>query len=386
MRRVAGDPRLRWRAAFWLGVLAVVTAALVQVRGDIEQSHVVLTLLLVVLGGSAGGGRALGYTLAIAGFLVIDYFFQPPFGLLTVDKSLDWVVLVAFLSTAFVATELLARARREADVARGHAAEIAALSAEQARLAEEARAARYLREVNRAKDEVLATVSHDFRTPITTIKVLAQRSSGGSDSTAAAIEEQADRLSELVTNVLDLSRIRAGAVTLDIQLNTVEDLLGAAIRRAEGIRRGREVFHHLDVTAPAFIGRFDFVQSLRIVGNLIDNALRFSPADGKVELTTTAIDDRIVIRVADRGPGIADAERGRIFEPFYRPARQAPDGGRAGLGLSIARQLAELQGGSLDVEARSGGGSVFVLTLPGTMITDVSFGDDPGSYEGEGCV
>nr|MDQ2668013.1 DUF4118 domain-containing protein [Gemmatimonadota bacterium] len=116
----------RW--CFWLFMLAVVTAALLAVRGDIEQSHAALVLLLVVLGGSAGGGRTLGYVLAVLGFLLIDYFFQAPYGLLSVGKALDWVVLSAFVASAFVTTELLARAKEEADTARARTDEVASLS------------------------------------------------------------------------------------------------------------------------------------------------------------------------------------------------------------------------------------------------------------------
>ena len=367
MPTIKAAPVARW--AFWLIGLVVVTLVLLDSRGEIDQSHVVLTYLLVVLGGSAGAGRRLGYTLAIAGFLLIDYLFQPPYGLLSVGKTLDWVVLLAFLATAFVATELLTRARAEAERARQRAAEIEALSAERMRLAREAEAMERLREASRAKDEVLATVSHDLRTPITTIKLLAQDASRRGEPAAAAIEEQAERLALLVTNVLDLSRIRAGAIALDIQLNTVEDLLGAAIRRTEGVRP-RRIVYHPDLDAPTLVGRFDFVQSLRILGNLIDNALRYSPPDEVVEIETPRDPAAVVIRVADRGPGIPAQEAARIFEPFYRPRSQAPDAGHSGLGLSIAKQLAELQQGSVTYEPRPGGGSVFVLRLPAATLTD----------------
>src|SRR5215813_13412099 len=109
---------------FWCAMMAIVAATLHSVRGDIDQSHVSLTLLLVVLGGSAGGGRPLGYTLAVLGFLIIDYFFQPPYDLISVGKPLDWVVLGAFLAAAFVATELLMRAREESAAARARGHEI----------------------------------------------------------------------------------------------------------------------------------------------------------------------------------------------------------------------------------------------------------------------
>jgi K+-sensing histidine kinase KdpD len=339
----------RW--LFWLVVLALTTMVLVAARADIEQSHVALTLLLVVLGGSAGGGRALGYALAILGFVLIDFYFQAPYGFLSVGKTLDWVVLVAFLASAFVATELVSQARDEAKTAR--------------RLAVEADQAAELREANRVKDEVLATVSHDLRTPLTTIKLLAQAAAGRGEPAAAEIEEQADRLAQLVTNVLDLSRIRAGGITLDLVLNTAEDVIAAAVSRTGGTVRDQRIVATVDLDEPALVARFDFVHTTRILGNLIDNALRYSPAEGRVEVTAVRNGAWLVIHVADRGPGIPMAERERIFDAFYRPRSIAPDAGHAGLGLSIARRLAELQGGTVDVSPREGGGSVFTLRLPG---------------------
>jgi two-component system sensor histidine kinase KdpD len=505
------DRNLPARWAFWLGMLVIAATVMLWVRGQIDQSHVSLTLLLVVLGGSAGGGRPLGFTLAVLGFLIIDYFFQPPYDLISVGKPLDWVVLGAFLAAAFVATELLTRAREESQAARRRGDEIASLSligsqtlrfarpedalvaitdlvqetlksrrtairlfdengklasdavaasgvdaiddeskrlemialdpveehaayaaaelpdgsilrapldrvasdhyivslivplmvesrrvglmyirrhgepreldpptrrflsalgyyaalgAERLRLAREMERANALREESRAKDEVLATVSHDLRTPLTTIKLLAQRATARGEASGEPIEAEVDRLADLVTNVLDLSRIRAGGVRLDVELNTAEDLVGAAIRRAAGIAQDRSIVPHLDFDSPALTGRFDFVQSLRIVGNLIDNALRYTRAGGEVEVHATREGEWLAIRVADRGPGIPIAERERIFEPFYRPRSESPDVGHAGLGLSIARRLAELQGGRLDYEPRVGGGSVFTLVLP----------------------
>lgn len=503
----------RW--CLWLVTLALVTAALLVVRGDIEQSHAALVLLLVVLGGSAGGGRTLGYALAVLGFLLIDYFFQAPYELFSVGKALDWVVLSAFVASAFVTTELLARAKEEADTARARTNEVASLSrlgsatlrharaedalnaagsliratlgarwcsirqlpnirdesdwtsdvigqddnqtrrrellesriieritrgveeddvvlavsggrvavealeheggsehveaiglplhadsrlvgilivggdasapivfdaarrrfmgviryyaalgVERVRLTRDARQAQDLREANRLKDEVLATVSHDLRTPLTSIKLLAQASAGRGDPAASSIEQQADRLSRMVSNVLDLSSIRSGTVRLEMEINTAEDVIAAAVAQAQGGLNGRALVTGVDLDEPELVARFDFVQTLRILGNLIDNALRYSPDGAAVHVTASREEQWIAIRVIDAGPGVPEEERDRIFEAFYRPRRQSPDGGSSGLGLSIAQRLAELQDGSVCYEPRPGGGSIFTVRLP----------------------
>lgn len=494
----------------WTTLLVVATLVLVGARDRIDQVHAVLTLLLIVLGGSVAGGRALGFTLACASFALIDYFFQPPFDLFSVNKPLDGVVLVAFLAAAGVTTDLLVRARQEAEAARERAREIeslsrlgaatlrhaepadalnaiaelvretigandciifeldeegavmpvaqspvgdlpgdddrarsaavdaaeraapvalapdaglsvveaarfdddrapaitsrllalpltaahrpigvlvvrrepamrldaprrrllaalayyAALGIERARLVAEAGHTQALREANVAKDQILASVSHDLRTPLTTIKALAQGAQSRGEASAPAIVEQADRLARLVTDLLELSRLRVGGLALHREINTAEDLIGAAIRRAEGVLDGKQVLPHVDLGSPALVGVFDFVQTLRIVGNLLDNALRYTPAGGTVDLYVARDADQLVITVADRGSGVEPAERERIFDAFYRPAGATPDSGHAGLGLSIARTLAELQGGTLEHAHRPGGGSEFILRLP----------------------
>ncbi len=340
----------------WLATLAVLTVVLHAVRGEIEEAHVVIPYLLVVLGGSSTGGRPLGFALAVLSFLLIDYYFQVPFDTLSVGKPLDWVVLLAFLATAAVATQLLTRAQDTAREAERRAREVEELS----HVAEHAQA---LREANRLKDMLLASVSHDLRTPLTTIKALAQDVAADGDERVRIIEEQADRLSRMVADLLDLSRIRAGGFPLQAEINTAEDLLGAVGAQFAPVSRERiKTILHLD--QPALVGVFDFVQSLRILSNLVENALRFSPSDAPVELEACRNGVTLAFTVRDRGPGVPEAETQRIFEAFYRPTGSPPDTGRAGLGLAISHELAELQGGTLTYAPNAGGGSVFTLRLP----------------------
>ena len=338
----------------WSAVLVAVTLVLRATRGDTDQAHVVLAYLLVVLGGSVSGGRALGLTLACAAFLLIDFFFQLPYDRLAVAKALDWVILVSFLVTAIVATQLLELVRAE--------------SVERERLAAEAEHAAALREADRMKDVLLASVSHDLRTPLTTIKAFAQNAALRGDENARVIEEQADRLSRLVNDLLDLSRLKGGGFPIAPELNMAEDLLGAAKRQVAGLLNGRHVVPRVDTNGPALAGRFDFVQSLRILSNLLENALRYAPPDSAVELGVERAGEQLIFTVSDRGPGINLQDRERIFEPFYRAQRASPENGRAGLGLSIARRLAELQAGTLEYAPRPGGGSTFILRLPATDV------------------
>ena len=246
----------------------------------------------------------------------------------------------------------------------------AALGAERVRLAADAEHAQALRETDRLKDALIASVSHDLRTPLTTIKALAHDIAAEGDERAANIEEEADRLNRFVADLLDLSRLNAGELRLSPELTAAEDLLGAALQRVSGSVAGREVRASLGPGEPLLLGRFDFVHSLRVLVNLLENAHKYAPPGTPVDLAARREGARLVFEVADRGPGIPAPEAEQVFSPFYRASRAQPDVGGAGLGLSISRRLAEAQGGSLAYEPRPGGGSVFRFTLPAADLVD----------------
>ena len=339
---------LTWSAAF-----VAVTAVMVGVRGRLDRVHVTLAYLLIVQLASAQAGRALGMTLALLSFLAFNFFFIPPFGTLAIANPLDWLVLAAFLITSLISAQLLYRAR--------------ALGAERERLSAASERADTLEQSNRMKDEALAMVSHDLRTPLTTIKGLAHEIADAGDERAEVIEEEADRLNAFVGKLLDLSRVTMGTAALDIQPNEAEDLLGAAAQQAQGF--GRELTFHIEPSDSMLFGKFDFVQSLRVLVNLIDNAAKYSPPDAPIDVGARRVGGELCFWVGDRGPGIRAEDRNRIFEPFFRRRVDNTDSAGAGLGLSIAKSIAEAQGGRLTFAPREGGGSLFTLTIPAIDLT-----------------
>lgn len=348
----------------WTGVLAACAAGMVAARPHLHSAHVTLLLLLVVLFGSAAHGRAVGLWLASLSFLVFDVLFIPPYGTLAVRDPLDWLVLGVFLVTSVVAAQLLARAQAQAHAAESRAAEIDRLSTERVRLVAEAEHAEALREADRLKDALLASVSHDLRTPLTTIKALAHDLGALGDERAEIIEHEADRLNRVVADLLELSRLNGGALALRVELNAVDDLLGALLQQVEPALPARRIVVHLPADEPFLLGRFDLAHTLRVLVNLVENAAKYSPGDAPIEIRAARDGETLRISVADRGPGIPPSEVDRVFEPFYRPPGSPPDVGGAGLGLSIARRLAEAQDGHLAYAPRDGGGSRFTLTLP----------------------
>lgn len=250
----------------------------------------------------------------------------------------------------------------------------AALGIDRARLVTAAEHAEALRQADKMKDAVLASVSHDLRTPLTTIKALANAIRLEGDDRAAIIEEEADRLNRFVADLLDLSRLNGGVSLVAPQITAIEDLLGAALQRVSGAMAHRVIDVQLPSDEPLLLARLDFTQSLRIVVNLLENANKYSPADQPIDVSAQRVGHLVQLAVADRGPGISEAERERIFEPFHRLGG-IPDANGAGLGLSIARRLAETQGGRLSHEPREGGGSRFVLELPVADLTSLAAED-----------
>ena len=247
----------------------------------------------------------------------------------------------------------------------------AALGAERVRLIATSERAEALRQADVLKDALLASVSHDLRTPLTTIKALAHDIRSEGDERAVTIEEEADRLSGFVGDLLDLSQLAAGGLRLTVEINAVDDLMGAAIQRASGSVNGRTVLASIAPGDPLIVGRFDFVQSLRVLVNLLENAFKYSEPGSEVKMTARRVDGLLEFVVADRGAGVTPSERQRIFEPFYRSSDTAADAGGMGLGLSIAKQLAEAQGGSVTYEPREGGGSRFIFRLPAADISEL---------------
>lgn len=245
----------------------------------------------------------------------------------------------------------------------------AALAVERVRLTAEAGRAEVLRETDRLKDALIASVSHDLRTPLTTIKALAHDLRGGGDERAATIEDEADRLNRLVADLLDLSRLQAGGVPVHLEFTAVDDLVGALLQRVSGALQGQELKVSVEGD-DILVGRFDLVHSLRILVNLVENAHKYSPPDTPIELRVRREDGALAFAVGDRGAGVAADQRERIFEPFYRAPGSPPDVGGAGLGLTIARRLAEAQQGTLTFEPRPAGGSLFTLRLPAADLTD----------------
>ncbi|HET7429789.1 MAG TPA: ATP-binding protein [Gaiellales bacterium] len=217
------------------------------------------------------------------------------------------------------------------------------------------------------KTALLRAVSHDLRSPLMAISTAAGglRYAGLDDEDRELLEtitEQTGRMNRMVENLLDLSKLQAGAVSTRADWIDLRELVEAsADELARRMPDAGAVELEFDGELPLVRG--DAPQLQRVLVNLLENARKFSPKDQAVRVTVRRRGGRVDLSVADRGPGVAAEEADRIFEPFYRsPERRGVPG--SGLGLAIARGLAEANTGTLAVEPREGGGSIFTLTLP----------------------
>ncbi|HEX5970439.1 MAG TPA: DUF4118 domain-containing protein [Gemmatimonadaceae bacterium] len=249
----------------------------------------------------------------------------------------------------------------------------AALGVERLRLAGAQEEAESLRRADRLKDALTASVSHDLRTPLTTIKGIADEIARGGDHTQAyVIEDEADRLNALVGDLLDLSQLAAGQMPATPALNTADDAIGAALQRVEGAMQDRVVTVMLGDDWPMLVGRFDLAHTTRILANLLENGAKYAPAGTPIVVRAWREAEWLCFAVEDAGAGIAEDERERAFAPFARGA-QARRGTRGtGLGLSIARQLAVVQGGRLDYEPDATAQSRFVLRVPAAAASEAN--------------
>ena len=220
------------------------------------------------------------------------------------------------------------------------------------------------RQADAAKTVILHAVSHDLRSPLTAIRTAAAglREDGTSaeDRTALidAIEEEADRLTRLIGNLLDLSRIEAGAVHPRTDWCDLLDVISTAISHIRRANEPHRIQIELDGELP--LVRADAAQLERVFSNLIENALRFSPTGQPVRVTGGVGAGKVTVRVVDRGPGVPVSQRNEIFKAFHTGDEREG----AGLGLAICKGFVEANGGELRLQADSADGTAFAVSFP----------------------
>jgi two-component system sensor histidine kinase KdpD len=254
----------------------------------------------------------------------------------------------------------------------------AALAIDRARLIEEATRATALMEADRLKSALLAAVSHDLRTPLASIKAAAtsllEEEIAWDAQTRReflqAIDEETDRLTRLVANLLDLTRIQGGALKPEKEWYEIGEVIHQVADRLGALAASHPL--RIEVAPDLPLVAFDFVEIAQVLTNLIENAAKYSDAGTEIAVTAAREGDAVRLTVRDRGLGIPAADVPHVFDTFYRVRRQGRAGriGGTGIGLAICKGFVEAHGGEIGVESREGDGSAFWFTLPITAMPD----------------
>ncbi len=349
----------------WIGLYAGATLFFTRLGSspDLRIAHGILVYLLLIIGASRQGGRALSLVMVALGYFAVDVLFVPPRFQFGGAKNLDVLILAGFIMTGCVISELFAGLQRAVHVAIERSEEVARLSDARVQLEREAAAARLLRDADRLKNTMLLSLSHDLRSPVATLVLLSDPQSAFTpDAAMPRVRDQAARLGEFLDAVQRFANSGAGS-PLEMARHDAGVLVDTALRSSEALLRAREVRVALPTDAAVTV-HCDFTLTWQVLGNLLQNAARYSPAGSPITVTVIPGMHRTEIVVADRGPGVSDADAERIFAPLNRRASR-PDAPseRMGVGLSIARTFARAQRGDVRYRPRVGGGSEFVLEL-----------------------
>jgi two-component system sensor histidine kinase KdpD len=372
----------QWSSYFLAGSgVAAVTAILIPLRGQINSTTVGFVFLLVVLFVAILRGSKPALLASVIGMLCFNFFFLPPFHTFTIADPQNWIALIAFFITALAVGQLSARAKRRAREAEAGRVEIKRLYEELREAFDRASEAEALKRSERLKSALLDAVTHDIRTPLTSIKASATLLLEDREATEQveqlSLEEQqtmlrvithgADRLDRFVEGIVDLARIETGDMKLYRNWGAVEDIIDAALAQAEPLTRRHRIRVSVEDELP--VVRVDARAVAEVIYTLIDNASKYAAPETLIMIDANRVaDDLIEIAVEDQGPGIASHLRERVFERFYRVTSNGTVGGPAGgigMGLAIARGIVEAHSGSIWIEEGTAGrGARIIFTVP----------------------
>lgn len=367
------------------GLLAVAcaTAVLNLLGNHINSTTVAVVFLMIVLFTASRWGSRPAVITALFGMLCLNLFYLPPVGIFAIDATDNWVALTAFLLTAITAGQLSARAKRRSEEAEAGCQEIERLYKELQSAFELASHAEALRRSERLKSALLDAVTHDIRTPLTSIKasvttllnelrgeskVSAPLGQEGRQEMLEIIDEETDRLNRFIEGMVEMARIEAGEMNLRRQWGLLEEIIMAALERAKPLTRNHKVEVSLDEGLP--LVRVDAKAVAQVIYTLLDNAAKYSPPGSRIRVTASrAGDEVILVNIEDEGSGVPAELRERVFGKFFRAMRDgdtaSPQATGIGMGLAIARGIVEAHAGRIWIEGKDGGGGTrLALTLP----------------------
>jgi two-component system sensor histidine kinase KdpD len=374
--------RNQW-SSYLLALLSVgaSTALLIPLRSRINSTTIGFGFLLVVLFTAMFRGSKPALLASALGVLSYNFFFLPPFHTFTIADPQNWIALTAFFITALAVGQLSARAKERATEAEAARVRIKDLYEELQQAFDRASEAEALKRSERLKSALLDAVTHDIRTPLTSIKASAtllledreskeqmeKLSPDEQQSMLRVITHGADRLDRFIEGIVDLARIEAGDINLHRNWGAVEDIIDAALAQAEPLTQQHKIRISIQEELP--VVRVDARAVAEVIYILLDNASKYAPRETMITIEARRVaDDVVEIAVEDHGPGVPARLRERVFERFYRAGRDDTTTDRAGgigMGLAIAKGIVEAHGGQIRIEgAGANHGARVVFTVP----------------------
>lgn len=365
-------------------LVATATVVLKVFGGHVNPTTVALVLLLLVLFVATAWGSKPAILASLLGVACFNFFFLPPFGTFSIAEPENWIAFIAFVITAVTAGQLSARAKRRAEEAEEARRESERLLKELQDSFEQASRAKALEQSEKLKSALLDAVTHDLRTPLTSIKAsittLLEEVDGNKGDgqpitldkesrreMLTVINEESDRLGRFIGGLIELARIEAGEMHLRRSFGAVEEIITATLARAEALTRQHRLTVDLDSDLP--VACIDSRAVSEVIYTLIDNATKYSLPGSTIRIAGERLNDELRIAVEDEGRGVPPDMRVRVFDKFFRAIRDGdisthePSG--TGMGLAIAKGIVEAHDGRIWIEDKLyGKGTRVVFTLP----------------------
>src|SRR2546421_3739459 len=372
---------------YWVAMfgIAAITAVLKLFGQHINPTTVALAFLLVILFVATAWGSGPAVAASFLGVICFNFFFLPPFRTFAIRDPHNWIAFVVFMITAITVGQLSARVKRRAEEAEAAKREVERLYYQLQDSFERSSQAKALKQSERLKSALLDAVTHDLRTPLTSIKASVTtlldelRTNGGDEESAKldtegrqemleVIDEEADRLNRFVESLVELARIEAGEMRLRPTWASIEEIIETALKRAAPRTREHRIEVWFEDELP--VVRVDERAIAEVVYTLLDNAAKYSPKGTTIRVRAKRGDNEMIkLSLEDQGRGIPASLRERVFDKFFRAMRDGdqsasqPTG--TGMGLAIARGIVEAHGGRIWVgDSPDNRGSRFVVTLP----------------------
>ncbi len=353
--------------------VCLMTLLLTPFHSHINDTTISLALLLIVLIVATIFGSRAALFASLLGVLSFNFFFLHPVYTFSISDTQNWVAFAAFFVTAVIAGQLSSYAQRQAEESEQRRREIERLYNELQSAFEQASEAEALRRSEQLKSSLLDAVTHDLRTPLTSIKAsvttlikdwktkidnqkaannsFLQLDDEGRGEFLEIINEETDRLNQFIEAIVGLAKVEAGALHLRKSWSQIEEIINNALDRAKNRLSAYQILIEIESELPAVF--VDASSISEVIYTLLDNAAKYSPNESKIKVSTRGVDnENVEISVEDEGKGVAIEMREKVFNKFFRAAETGihTTASGLGLGLAIARGIIESQGGKIWIE------------------------------------